>query len=85
MFKPLEKSVTSFSWLICVAEGGLLGLLTQTEDAKEILERKGVTQESGRLAYQVEQGAGHIESAWGGRLYGSLQFLCRHWFEEMNK
>lgn len=60
-------------------------LLKYTEEAMEIMERKGVTQSSGRLAYQVEQGAGHIESAWGGRLYGSLQFLCRHWFDEMNK
>ena len=51
-----------------------------TRDAVHIMEEKGVRQHEGRLAFQVDEGAGHIESAWGHRLYGSLQFLCGHWW-----
>jgi hypothetical protein len=32
-----------------------------------------------RLAYLVEEGAGHHEGAWGYRLTGALHFLCKHW------
>jgi len=36
------------------------------------------------LAVQVDEGAGHVESAWGFRLGGSLQFLCGHWQQILN-
>jgi len=56
-------------------------LLHYTQEAVRIMEEKGVRQHEGRLAFQVQQDAGHIESAWGHRLYGSLQFLCGHWHQ----
>ena len=54
-------------------------LLHYNQEAVRILEEKGVHQDEGRLAFQIEEGAGHIESAWGHRLRGSLQFLLSHW------
>jgi len=54
-------------------------LLHYTQEAVRIMESKGLHQHEGRLAFQVEEGAGHIESAWGHRLHGSLQYLCAHW------
>lgn len=53
------------------------------KEARRILvEDKGVTEGEGeRLMFQVDQGAGHVEGAWGHRLGGSLPFLCKHWHE----
>lgn len=58
-------------------------LLRYSQEAVQVLEEKGVRQHEGRLAFQIEEGSGHIESAWGSRLHGSLQFLCGHWWDEV--
>ena len=59
-------------------------LLHYNQEAVGILEEKGVHQDEGRLAFQVEEGAAHAEWAWGKRLHGSMQYLCGHWWEPLD-
>ena len=57
-------------------------LLQQYCEAARILEAGGMRGPQ-RLAFQVEEGAGHHEKAWAWRLSGALLFLLAPWREEM--
>ena len=51
-------------------------LLGYARECGRILEGKGLR--DGRMRFQVDEGAGHSEGAWGWRLGGALQFLLGH-------
>ena len=52
-------------------------LLHYAREAARALEERGGLRD-GRLRFQVDEGAGHHESAWAWRLPGALQFLFGH-------
>ena len=54
-------------------------LLQYCIEANSILEGKGMHYP--RLAFQIEEGGGHHESAWSWRLKGALEYLLKPWWD----